>query len=248
MLNKKYTPTRLVKPAERPKLVIVEPPASPRFRNVRFVVVFLRWALGSLWLKLSKKNAAHVSARRLREMVEQLGGLWVKVGQLLSLRADFFSPEFCSEMSQLQYRSIGFPWSIARSIVETDLGGPLEHYFDEFDPAPFAAASISQVHRAHLKAEDVWVAVKVQRPDIQSTFFRDLALLRFIFNLFRQFRIMAHLRWGELSWEIEQIVTEETDYRYEEANLRRMKKSLRAHRVYIPEVFSRYCTRRVLVM
>jgi len=248
MLNKKYTPTRLIKPAERPKLVIVEPPASPRFRNSRFTFVFLRWALGSMWLRLSRKNAAHVSARRLREMIEQVGGLWVKVGQLLSLRADFFSPEFCSEMSQLQYRSIGFPWSIARSILETDLGGPIDRYFDDFDSAPFAAASISQVHRAHLKAENAWVAVKIQRPDIQSTFFRDLAFLRFLVNVLRQFRIMQHLRWGELHWEIEQIVTEETDYRYEEANLRRMKKSLRKHRVYIPDVFSRYCTRRVLVM
>jgi ubiquinone biosynthesis protein len=247
MLNPELIPTRLVEASERPKLDVVEP-TRERFRNARSVFYLLEWALGTLWLKLLRKDSAVESAKRLSKFLERMGGLWVKAGQLLSLRSDIFSPEFCNELSKLQYRAAAFPWAIANQTLEEELGRPVEQVFDEFETHPFAAASISQVYRAHLKAENEWVAVKVQRPDIEGIFSRDLALFRFVFGLFARFNVLSHLRWNEMFWEIRQIVVEETDYRYEQSNLRRMKKTLKKHKIYVPTVYDRWSRKRVLTM
>ncbi|MFN3647977.1 MAG: ABC1 kinase family protein [Armatimonadota bacterium] len=248
MLKQELIVTELVPRSGAPKVPIVEPAPPSRFRALTQALYVLGWLIGALWLKLTGRNTPRAAAQRLRRLLERMGGLWVKAGQLISLRADLFSTEFCNELAKLQYEATGFPSHVARQIVESELGMPLEEVFDEFDPLPFAAASISQVHRARLRREGCWVAVKVQRPDVSATFARDLAMIQSLVGLYRRLNILGHLRWGELIWEIRQIMIEETDYRYEESNLRRMKKTLREHKVYIPKVFTRYSTQRVLVM
>ena len=106
---------------------------------------------GLLWLRLRGRATSVAAGTTLRETFERLGGLWLKVGQLLSLRIDLFPQPFCEELAKLQSRSVGFPTPIARRIIEEDLGGPIEHYFDEFGERPFAVASIGQVYRAKLR-------------------------------------------------------------------------------------------------
>src|SRR5581483_10857615 len=69
-------------------------------------------------------------------------------------------------LAMLQHRAVGFPSALALAAVEAALGRPIDEVFDVFEERPFAAASIAQLHRAHLRREGVWVAVKVQRPDI----------------------------------------------------------------------------------
>src|SRR5581483_9928495 len=102
----------------------------------------------------------------LRSILEDVGGTAVKLGQLLSLRPDVFSKAFCDVLAMLQHRAVGFPSALALAAVEAALGRPIDEVFDVFEERPFAAASIAQLHRAHLRREGVWVAVKVQRPDI----------------------------------------------------------------------------------
>jgi len=249
MLKPDHIPSRLVQAAERPKLPVIVPPnGNGRFRNLRALFYLLDWGLTALWLKFRGKTSPADAAARLSAFLQKMGALWVKAGQLISLRSDIFPPDFCAELSKLQYQATAFPWPVAKQMIEEQLGTPIDHVFDQFEEHPFAAASISQVHRAHLKAENVWVAVKVQRPDIQHTFARDLGFFRNTFRLFARFHILTHLRWNDMYWEIQQIVLEETDYRYEESNLRRMKKTLRKHGIYVPKVFSKHSGRRVLVM
>jgi len=150
-------------------------------------------------------------------------------------------------LSKLQDQATGFPGRIARTIIEEELGAPLETFFDYFDEHPFAAASIGQIHRAHLRREDSWVAVKVQRPSIASSFRRDLSLINWIVRFFNIFSILRFLRWQEGLLELRNIMEEELDYRYEAMAMRRMKKTLRKHGIYVPKVFSEYTRRRVLV-
>jgi ubiquinone biosynthesis protein len=147
----------------------------------------------------------------------------------------------------LQDQVTAFPARVAKEIIEGELGGPLERLFDQFDEAPLAAASIGQVHLARLPGQGAWVSVKVQRPYADSVFVREMVFLRLLLRAVSSLWFVPDLRWEEMLWELEQIVTEETDYRYEASNMRRMRKSLRPHRVYVPKVFLPYCTKLVLV-
>ncbi len=241
-------PTRLVEPEDRKPIVIIEPKALRRFQVLDVVWMFLRWGMAMLLLKVRGRLSRKEYAYRLRLLLEALGGLWIKAGQLLSLRTDIFSTEFCDELSKLQFQAIGFPPEIARQIVEQDLGGPIERFFDHFDALPFAAASIGQLHRAHLRDEDVWVAVKVQRPEMPQSFLREVAVIRLVVRVLEKLRIRPHMRWEGMLWELTQILHEEIDYNYEAASMRRMRKNLRKHKIYVPKVFSEYCSTRVLVM
>ena len=266
MLNPSLVPTPLVREDERPP-VPLEPPRSHRFR--RLVVLcnlawwflgwlgsrlmalasfLFGWLLAPLGLRPDPRAAAAAAARRLRRTLERLGFLAIKVGQLLSLRTDLFSPELCAELSQLQYRAVGFPVAMAVAAVERELGGPLDLFFSSFRQPPVAAASIAQVHRARLRAEDAEVVIKVMRPGARRIFASDLALLRALVRLLGLIPQLRAFHLHEFVWEVEQIAGEECDYRFELANLETFRKSMRRHRIYVPRPFAAYSTRQVLVM
>jgi ubiquinone biosynthesis protein len=154
----------------------------------------------------------------------------------------------CEELSQLQFRSVGFPWRQAREIIEKDLGRPVEEIFASIEQMPMAAASICQVHRARLRGSGFEVIVKVQRPYVEQDMARDLHILELFIGFFKALNIMSFLRWDSLIWELRQILLEEVDYRYEASNQRRMRKMLRPQRVYVPHLVDDLCTKRVLVM
>lgn len=247
MIKQEWLPTPLLPASARAKVKIA-PRAERRGGGVfSFVWRLLRWRLAALWLRLTSADAEAESARLLRRLLEQTGGLWIKAGQLMSLRSDVLSPAMIRELSKLQFRAEGFPFPVAKTLMEQELGVPLGDIFDAFEEEPVAAASISQVYRARLRREQRWVAVKVQRPDVRLNFGRDMTILRWIIGLLGSVPSLAYLGWDEVLWELEQIMNEEVDYRYEAANMRRMKRVLRRHKVYVPEVFD-YSTRRVLVM
>jgi ubiquinone biosynthesis protein len=247
MLDPKLIPTHLIEPAEVPPVVIKEPHRPSRFHLLYLITFFLRFYLGIFWLWVRRKLNRQEHAHRLRLAFERLGGVWMKLGQLLSLRTDVFSREFCLELSRLQARAEGFPPEMARQIIEKELQGPLESFFDNFESHPFAAASIGQVHRAQLRQERVWVAVKVQRPYAAAAAVREMAFIRFLVRFLERLWFMPNLHWEELLWELNQILAEETDYRCEAASISRLRKSLRKHKIYVHKVFHAYSTRRVLV-
>src|SRR5712691_6338340 len=98
MLDPNLIPTRLLHPTERPPVEMVKVRPPPRFLAVRTCYRFLGWAMRGLWLRITGKEGAHAEqARRLRLLFDELGGFWIKVGQLMSLRSDLFSAELCQE-------------------------------------------------------------------------------------------------------------------------------------------------------
>ena len=248
MLSRQLIPTRLIDPARREPLVIADraDPPSP-WRLLSVVRALGGYFLALLWLRLRGRSDSYVAGVKLRETFEALGGLWLKVGQLLSLRIDVFPQAFCEELSKLQSRSVGFPTPIARRIIEEDLGAPIEQYFDEFGARPFAVASIGQVYRARLRQEAVYVAVKVQKPYAPEMFARDMVFVRWIVFLLRALRFRRHMRWDLGYEELREVMKEELDFHYEASSLRRMKKSLKGHKIYVPKLFARYSSKRVLV-
>ena len=151
MLKPSRIPTPLVAAAQRPPVPIraVAPPTRNRALSVASQFAVLAAAYVALLLRPGRDRERF--ARQVREMFEHMGGLWIKAGQLLALRLDIFSEPLCRELSRLQSQALGFPHEVARQIVEDDLGGPIERFFDVWENAPIAAASIGQVHRARLR-------------------------------------------------------------------------------------------------
>lgn len=127
----------------------------------------------------TEEAADRSTARRLRLLLTELGPTFVKLGQVLSTRADLFPTDVIRELSELQDQVPPFTFPEVRTQVEQGLRRTLEDAYAEFDPLPVASASIAQVHRAKTRA-GVEVIVKVQRPGIRGRITADLDLLYFL--------------------------------------------------------------------
>ena len=167
MLDSRLIPSRLVDPSERVGVRIAPPqkPARWRWRHTMSVLFQLgKLAAEIILLHLRGRLKGRDAGRIVRERLEKLGALWIRVGRIVALRIDIFGLDFCEELDRIQDRADGVPWKSIQCILEEELGRPLETYFDEFQQTPFVATTISQIHMAHLRREDVWVAVNIQRP------------------------------------------------------------------------------------
>jgi ubiquinone biosynthesis protein len=117
MLDARLVPTPLGDPHTR-RVVEVRPPTDPpRFRQVLLVGRFLRFGLELGWRRLRGPVTPLELGTSLREIFESLGGLWIKLGQLVAMRRDLLPGDFCRELGRLQDRATGFPGSLARRII-----------------------------------------------------------------------------------------------------------------------------------
>ncbi|WP_299488627.1 AarF/ABC1/UbiB kinase family protein [Acaryochloris sp. IP29b_bin.137] len=214
-----------------------------------------RWWLSKSWSYLGGMTEAKRAARRrkqavwIRETLLDLGPTFIKVGQLFSTRADLFPAEYVEELSKLQDRVPAFNYEIVERIIEQDFGRTIPELYCSFDPIPLAAASLGQVHRAQLQSGEE-VVVKIQRPGLKKLFDIDLRILKGIAHYFQN-----HPKWGPgRDWlgiyeECCKILYEEIDYLNEGRNADQFRRNFREQTwVYIPRVFWRYATPRVLTL
>ena len=254
MINKRYIPTPIIEKKKRKKVKVVEKLDTRRLSTSYVFLRFLVYFLGVQIRRFTGKSDIQKTATQLREIFEEFGGFWVKVGQVLALRTDLFPDEICEQLRSLQYEAVGFPFEIARSTIESELGSPIDQIFESFDEQPLAAASIAQIHRAVLlkkkdkKKKKIPVVVKIQRPGLADAFQRDLDTVKIFVKLLVSLNFASYFRWDEFVVELDKTFKEELDFRYEAANSRRMKKNLKFHKIYVPTVYQKYCKRRVLVM
>jgi predicted unusual protein kinase regulating ubiquinone biosynthesis (AarF/ABC1/UbiB family) len=89
-------------------------------------------------------------------ILEELGPSFIKLGQLMSTRADLFPPEYIDEFTKLQDQVPPVPFDGIRRLIEDELGQPLDQLFDSIDETAMAAASVAQVHTARLKTGEKW--------------------------------------------------------------------------------------------
>ncbi|HYP01472.1 MAG TPA: AarF/UbiB family protein, partial [Pyrinomonadaceae bacterium] len=112
-------------------------------------------------------TAAVPEAGELAADLERLGPTFIKLGQLLSTRADILPPPYLEALARLQDKVGPFSFADVERIVEDDLGVRLSKAFNRFDSVPMASASLGQVHRAEMR-DGREVVVKIQRPDIRE--------------------------------------------------------------------------------
>src|SRR6056297_852537 len=119
---------------------------------------------------------------RLRMALEELGPTFIKLGQLLSTRADIIPASYILELNNLQDKVSEVEWNQIHLQIEKELGGASGEMFSYINPSPVAAASMAQVHEARLNS-GAWVALKVRRPGIEKTIATDLDILENLANL-----------------------------------------------------------------
>jgi len=176
----------------------------------------------------------------------ETGGLW---GSLPGFFADHrfaFSAAFSQVLLEARGRSDGFPFDDVRRIVEQDLGRPVEEVFERFDPNPMAATVSAQTHKAKLAAEQVMVAVKVQRPGFVEVMRADLRIAKRLRPLLVWLTGIPRTHWDDGLWRIESGLAQELDYRLEATHMRRLGRRLRKHKVIVPRVYPEYSGRRTL--
>ena len=184
------------------------------------------------------------ASRRVREELGHLKGPAMKLGQLASMGSGALGPEALEELAHLQMRAPGMHASLARAQFKAALGKYPEELFREFDPEPFAAASLGQVHRGITQSGDA-VAIKIQYPAIRSAIENDFKLFR---SLTLAGRVTGHLP-AALVAEVERGILEETDYLNEAQNVEFFRKELKGLTyLSIPRVYHELSGDRVLTM
>lgn len=185
----------------------------------------------------------------LADDLERMGPTFVKIGQLLSTRPDLVPPRHIESLKRLRNNVEPFDRETAARIIREELGVRPSKAFAEFEAEPFAAASLSQVHRARLR-DGRQVAIKVQRPDIRQCMVDDLDALQAIAEFLERHSEQA--RCMELAGVVEQFrrtLMLELDFNTERANLHQFAEILRDYpRLVLPEPIDDFCSARVLTM
>ncbi|MFQ5576329.1 MAG: ABC1 kinase family protein [Anaerolineae bacterium] len=188
-------------------------------------------------------------ARRFRGLAVGMGGVLIKLGQFLSTRVDVLPLEVTSELANLQDEVPPAPIDAVVALVEADFGRSIEQVFASFAPEPIAAASLAQTHRATLK-DGREVVVKVQRPGIDVLVSTDLAAIEVAIRWLKFYpRVSRRVNLNWLAEEFTTVTSRELDFEAEGKNAERFQANFEGDEtVYIPQIYWKYSTGRVLTM
>ena len=207
-------------------------PAEELPEKARHVLALIRMHPAA-WSSKEKKNPL-----KLKEALEEMGPLAIKMGQLLSTRRDLIPPEMLQQLVLLQDRVKPFDNDVAKTRIEQSLKTNISTLFSRFDEQPLAAASIAQVHTAALH-DGREVVVKVTRPDIRSQILQDFEILRWLgASLEKRLEAARAVHISEIIENYRQVILNELDLTLEAENTRRMRHYFTgSSMMYVPEVY-----------
>lgn len=201
------------------------------------------------WFGHSKRNTPYTQPEHLRMALEEMGTVWVKLGQVLSTRADLLPPEYLNEFARLQDQAPTVSSEIIEDVIVESLNNPMAVLFASFDPEPLAAASIGQVHAATLD-DGTPVVVKVRRPGVVEQVEEDLEILQ-------KLALAASRRWAVAQqYDVIGVVQEfaeslrrELDYVREGRNAERFAANFSGvDHIHIPRVYWDFSSGQVLTL
>jgi predicted unusual protein kinase regulating ubiquinone biosynthesis (AarF/ABC1/UbiB family) len=202
-------------------------------------------------LKDEEADAVDVppEAESLADDLEMMGPTFIKLGQLLSTRADLLPLPYMQALSRLQDKVEPFSFEDVEQIITTELGVRISKAFASFDAAPMAAASLGQVHRATMR-DGRPVAVKVQRPGIREQIIKDLEAMSEVARFLDEHTEMGkRYEFQKILDEFRKSLLAELDYRREAQNLVTISDNLiDFDAIVIPQPVEDYTTSRVLTM
>jgi ubiquinone biosynthesis protein len=234
---------------------------TAKIRGIRRISVItrvlLRHGLGEVLDRIFRRTSqrlrlqktGYLSAHRIRLILEELGPSFIKLGQLMSTRADIFPPEYIEEFRKLQDRVPAVAVEEIEKVIVMELRRAPDQIFAKFDQTCMAAASVAQVHRAKLiGGEDV--VVKVIRPGIEKKIRDDVRLMYyFAAKIESAFEIGRILGIVNLVKEFERTIYRELDMYIEAGNIQRFAENFKdSDQIYIPAVYWDYTSKSVLVM
>lgn len=207
-------------------------PAEELPEKARHILSIIRMHPAA-WSSRERKNPL-----KLKEAMEEMGPLAIKLGQLLSTRRDLIPPEVLKQLVLLQDRVKPFGNNVAKMRIQESLKADVNTLFARFDEQPLAAASIAQVHTAALH-DGREVVVKVTRPNIRNQILQDFEILEWL-GQFLEKRLEAAraLHLSEIIQDYRQIILNELDLTLEADNTRRMRHYFTgSSMMYVPEVY-----------
>lgn len=230
-----------------------------RFKNI--IVTLFRYGFddvverldlpGKILIEKIRKVDREMSTwERFRHMLDDLGPTYIKFGQIMSLRPDLIPNPLILELRKLQDEVAPVGYDTIRNQVENSLQLPLTQVFSSFEEKPLAAASLAQVHRAVLRDSGQVVAVKVQRPKIRQMIETDLYILELIAGqLDDRMESVRIYDLPTLVQEVKKTLLRELDFTREARHIKICRGNLsETQEVYIPQVYERYSTDRILTM
>ncbi len=228
-------------------------------RLTRVVGIIARYGFGSFIAESSVPGFATIAksgdemqrpaSERFRMMLEELGPIFIKFGQLLSTRPDILPPDFIESLTGLQENVSPLAWGGIEAELERSLPGGLRESFETIEEAPMATASVSQVHRARLR-DGRDVVIKVRRPEIEEVIHADLDLLRGIAKVLKG-TIVEVSRHDPERWvdEFAAAMEQELDLMNEVRTIETFRSNgSQTGQLVVPEVYAGLSSSRVIVM
>ncbi len=189
----------------------------------------------------------------LRNILTELGPVYVKLGQLLSTRPDLLPAKYIEALSSLQSTVPPVPANQMEVFIRQNLPRPPEEIFESIEYTAIAAGSIGQTHRAVLKSGQQ-VAIKVQRPGIDHLVDRDMALIRDVARLMSATQFGQRYNVVDLAYEFSEAIRAELDFMTEAGYTDQLRRNLRRsswydpEQIVVPEIYWELTNSKLIVM
>ncbi|WP_039766560.1 ABC1 kinase family protein [Caldicellulosiruptor sp. F32] len=181
--------------------------------------------------------------QRLKNALEELGTTFIKMGQLLANRPDLVPEDIIVELKKLQENVKPFSFEEVKNVLKEE---NLLEKFEYIEKEPIATASIGQVHIGYVNGQKV--AIKVRRPNIDNEVKTDIEILRKLASILDRYSpVKSIISFSEIVNELANVLLHEIDFRFEQSNMKKLKKALSNKEVIIPDVYDELSSDKVLV-